>query len=298
MKKILLYSKPFDMEEDRDYNFPIDDDFEMTTERRYLADAVAVIFHMPTLRSSDGILDQSRKKDGQIWVFWSMECDQHYLWQYEPRIQSLFDITVTYRIDSDVPIPYLYPSYHDLFRVPPVYEKKEYLINAFISSGFDKSGRCAYLKELMSIVDVHSYGKVMNNMPLGQDEGTSTKLEIISKYRFTIAFENAISVDYVTEKFFDPLEAGSVPVYLGAPNVEEFAPGDNCFINVRDFSSPRELAAYLSKVAADETLYSNFGKWRCVPYKESFLSKMDINRKDPLVRVIERIKEMQNLREN
>jgi hypothetical protein len=30
---------------------------------------------------------------------------------------------------------------------------------------------------------------------------------------------------YVTEKFFDPLIAGSVSVYLGVPDVDKLAPG-------------------------------------------------------------------------
>lgn len=38
-----------------------------------------------------------------------------------------------------------------------------------------------------------------------------------------MAFENVIAMDYVTEKFYDPLIAGSVLVYLGAPNIADFA---------------------------------------------------------------------------
>lgn len=60
-----------------------------------------------------------------------------------------------------------------------------------------------------------------------------------------IAFENAISKDYVTEKFFNPLVIGSVPVYLGAPNIEDFIPGKNSFVDVRNFDSPKDLADFL-----------------------------------------------------
>lgn len=34
---------------------------------------------------------------------------------------------------------------------------------------------------------------------------------IIPKYKFTFAFENSETDDYVTEKLFGPLAAGSVP---------------------------------------------------------------------------------------
>lgn len=294
MKKILLYSKPWNMAADVDYNYPIDDFFEMTTERRYLSEAVAVIFHMPTLPEHDGILDKKNKKAGQLWVFWSMECELHYSWQYVPAVQELFDIRITYRCDSDIPTPYVYPDHYEALKSAPADTVKEHLINAFISSDFDKSNRRVYLQELMSYLDVHSYGKVLNNRSLQNDNGTASKLDVMSKYKFTIAFENAIAQDYVTEKFFDPLEAGSVPVYLGAPNVADFAPGDHCYIDVRDYPSPRALADYLLKVAADDTLYSHFSKWRKAPYKQQFLSKIEIGRRDPLQRLTERIKDKLN----
>lgn len=56
-------------------------------------------------------------------------------------------------------------------------------------------------------------------------------MEVMKDYRFTIAFENAIADDYVTEKFYEPLLSGSVPVYLGAPNIDRFAPSRSSFID-------------------------------------------------------------------
>jgi hypothetical protein len=80
----------------------------------------------------------------------------------------------------------------------------------------------------MRYLQVHSYGKCLNNRALLEDTGRQTKLDKVARYKFTLAFENSLTRDYVTEKSFDPLIAGSVPVYLGAPNIEEFAPGKHC----------------------------------------------------------------------
>ncbi|CAF4835450.1 unnamed protein product, partial [Rotaria sp. Silwood2] len=33
-----------------------------------------------------------------------------------------------------------------------------------------------------------------------------------------------LEYDYVTEKLWQPLAAGSVPLYLGAPNIDEWLP--------------------------------------------------------------------------
>jgi hypothetical protein len=42
--------------------------------------------------------------------------------------------------------------------------------------------------------------------------------------QFGLAIENTRDPDYITEKLFEVLESGAVPVYLGAPNWREFVP--------------------------------------------------------------------------
>lgn len=66
----------------------------------------------------------------------------------------------------------------------------------------------------------------------------------------------------MTEKFYDPLIAGSVPVYLGAPNVRDFAPADHCYIDVTDFAGPGELAAFLRDLAGDPQRYQRYLAWK------------------------------------
>lgn len=43
---------------------------------------------------------------------------------------------------------------------------------------------------------------------------------LLAQYKFTLAFENAVCVDYITEKLWRPLIVGSVPVYYGSPSVQ------------------------------------------------------------------------------
>ncbi|MFI5322391.1 MAG: glycosyltransferase family 10 domain-containing protein [Thermodesulfobacteriota bacterium] len=142
-------------------------------------------------------------------------------------------------------------------------------MNAFVSSPYNKSGRLEYLMRMMRVLDIHSYGELIRNRTAADDNGRTFKMDTISRYKFTLAFENAIARDYVTEKFYDPLIAGSVPVYLGAPNIADFAPGEKCFINVSDWDNPESLAQYLLDVSGDEALYRSFFEWK----KEPFLSK-------------------------
>lgn len=60
------------------------------------------------------------------------------------------------------------------------------------------------------------------------------KRSTLANYAFSIVFENAREVGYITEKIFDCFIAGVIPVYLGAPNVGQYIPSE-CFIDARRF---------------------------------------------------------------
>ncbi|MDP2753825.1 MAG: glycosyltransferase family 10 [Nitrospirota bacterium] len=76
-----------------------------------------------------------------------------------------------------------------------------------------------------------------------------SKLETYSNYRFAICYENAIGIPgYITEKIFDCLFAGCIPVYLGAPNIAEYIPSD-CFINRNAFNDYLALYTFLMDIS-------------------------------------------------
>lgn len=79
-----------------------------------------------------------------------------------------------------------------------------------------------------------------------------SKRDTFSRYKFSICHENAKNVPgYVSEKLFDALFAGTVPVYWGAPNIKDLAPAD-IFIDMRDFGSFEKLYAYLKSMTNDK----------------------------------------------
>jgi len=83
----------------------------------------------------------------------------------------------------------------------------------------------------------------------------------MSHYKFVLAIENTKTESYVTEKLFYALEAGSVPIYFGAPNVWDFVP-PNSIIDASKFSSPKELASYVKALANDPVAYAEYHAWR------------------------------------
>ena len=85
-----------------------------------------------------------------------------------------------------------------------------------------------------------------------------SKFETYANYKFAIALENTKNVrGYVTEKIFDCLTAGIVPVYMGADDICDYV-SEGRFIDYRQFSSKKELLDYLLSV--DENQYDEYLK--------------------------------------
>lgn len=275
MTLVLLYNPP--VHADLSEMAPADRQ-AFTTDRRRFGEADAVVFHLPTLQRIDALA----KPAGQIWVLWSMESVANYPAMADPRLLQLFDLTMTYQRTADIWTPYIPGRETWRSALQTAVPEKTATAPAvmFQSSLFNRSGRIGYAAELMKAIRVDSFGRVLNNkaLPAG-DLGRDTKLSTIGRYKFCISLENSVCDDYVTEKFFDPLLAGTVPVYLGARNVDSFAPGDGCYIDVRDFAGPRRLAEYLHALDRDDAAYRRLLAWRSAPLRGSLAA--DIARASP-----------------
>ncbi|MEK7575002.1 MAG: glycosyltransferase family 10 [Patescibacteria group bacterium] len=80
---------------------------------------------------------------------------------------------------------------------------------------------------------------------------SGNKMETLSKYKFSLCYENVSdNKGYITEKIFDILQAKSVPVYWGAPNIEEYVPS-TAFVDRRKFINDEALAKYLKNVSEE-----------------------------------------------
>jgi hypothetical protein len=113
--------------------------------------------------------------------------------------------------------------------------------------------RIDFFIRLSRYKQVDSTGTVLNNTGYRM----VSKSRELSDYKFTIAFENSLLPGYVTEKIFDPLAAGSVPLYLGDDFVKsDFNP--KAFINVRDFKNFSEALRYVEEVDKNEELYNSY----------------------------------------
>lgn len=77
------------------------------------------------------------------------------------------------------------------------------------------------------------------------------KYETLSSYTFAFAYENCALPGYVTDKIFDCFFAGTIPIYLGAPDITEYIPRE-CFIDMRDFKQYGELRESLKSLSPEQ----------------------------------------------
>lgn len=102
-------------------------------------------------------------------------------------------------------------------------------------------------RKLCKYRHVDSGGLLMNNIGYQIPD----KLEFISKYKFTIAFENEVSSGYTTEKLFEPMLVNSIPIYYGNPLVfKDF--NKKSFIDYADFEDLDELIEKIIEIDNDD----------------------------------------------
>ena len=78
-----------------------------------------------------------------------------------------------------------------------------------------------------------------------------SKPATLSGYTYALCFENMVLKGWITEKIFDCFFAGTIPVYLGAPDIAEAVPPE-CFIDARPFESYAALRDFLHGLSEPE----------------------------------------------
>ena len=171
---------------------------------------------------------------------------------------------------------------------PPIAKVEPYPVAHFQSNPYDASGRTLWAWELIRRIKVASYGRVLPTVSAAGTIATrDARLAVSARHKFTLAFENSIAPDYVSDKLFDVWIAGSVPVYLGAPNVAEFAPAAHSYIDVADFAGPQELANFLKHLDRHDEEYEAYLEWKRSGPDARFLELMQSVSDRPWCEVVE-----------
>ena len=230
----------------------------------------------------EGDMPQTRGNH-QKYILWEIE-SAGYLFGFKPQMyNNFFNWTVTYRQDSTVSLPYGWA--HNIKNHPEGKELKRFIrkfgkentelsrkqtgnhstVAWMVSNCLTESNREGYIEKLKEFIDVDIYGGCYDKRSIEckKDEPQKCWDMIARKYKFYLSFENSICKDYVTEKFFDPLQRNIIPVVLGGANYSQIAPPHSYIDAFKDFAeNPEGLARYLKKIAGDDALYASYFWWK------------------------------------
>ena len=131
--------------------------------------------------------------------------------------------------------------------------------------------REAFVKQLRRYVNIDIYGDCgvslqdtcnwkwtnLNNT----GENTYCLHDIVTNYKFYLAFENTLCTDYLTEKAAQFMNTPSVPIVMSSAKLENFFP-THSYINVFDFKSIQELADYILYLDRNFYEYFKYFEWR------------------------------------
>ena len=243
-----------------------------TIDRSRLEESDAVMFHMWDL-AKDTEKDLPPKRWAhQRWILFGHESavSANFSLYYDVE----FNTTITYKDDAD--IYFGYGCYSELgynMKKPTIKNYaagKTRKVAWVISHCNASSKRDDYIRELSKYLPVDGYGRCADRVCTPTENRLNKKdpeskydceKMISDNYKFYLSFENSLCAGYITEKVWRKLRYGTVPVVLGASNYSRFLP-PNSFIDVRDFTSPKELAKYLLKIDKNDSIYNSYFTWK------------------------------------
>lgn len=205
-------------------------------------------------------------------VLRSMESAEYYLENnIDQARRNGYTVVMTTSLSSDVPVGYFSWAEYDI--MAPVHPKTEKaLAAAFISNCDARNFRMQALNELgKANITIDSYGRCRRNR-----DGSVNKVEALKRYKFSLAFENSNEEDYVTEKFFQSLVAGSIPVVVGAPNIEDFAPSPESILHIKELSDVQLVASRMKYLAENPDAYNQSLRWKYEGPSDSFKALFDM----------------------
>eukprot|EP01084_Bolivina_argentea_P257177 433226_1 len=232
--------------------------------------AKALIFHGPDIKTIETI-KRTHKKHDDIYIFQMRESPGCHPLIWQQKFLSHFNLEMSYKLNSDIPIPYLSLNSFKPF----IFENNIHSFAEKDATTADvlwigrncraANGREKYLAELFKYIPSHSLGPCLylnpSNVKIPPRSNYLFDISnIVSNYKFYMAIENSNCEGYITEKLSKSLEATTIPIVFsvnGIPEYHKILPVHS-YINAANFDSAKDLAQYLKMVASNETLYNSF----------------------------------------
>lgn len=249
---------------------PVNDCFVTQNHSYFPSESLfdAIVFLVPHIQFLDEEHKHpSERRPEQRYVFYSEEpALKNHL--DLSKYRGFFNWTLSFQHYSDIPLVY---GRIERKRPPKPFRLEEKipgnktkLVAWFVSTCWSYSNRETYVEELKKYVPVDIFGgcgpfQCPKDGPTGMSD-LSCYEHVEQNYKFYLSFENSLCNEYVTEKFFMPLQYAVVPITLGKANYSSFAP-PHSFINAMEYS-PKQLADFLLLLDSNDNLYAEYFRWK------------------------------------
>lgn len=123
----------------------------------------------------------------------------------------------------------------------------------------DRNGIRTEIFNLLSTIEhIDSGGLFLNNTDELREVYNDQKLQYIKNYKFNICPENSNTLGYVTEKLFESISAGCIPIYWGNENPEPEVINKDAILFYKGSANASEMIKQVSELQYNEKLYREF----------------------------------------
>jgi glycoprotein 3-alpha-L-fucosyltransferase len=249
----------------------------LSYDEKDLHRADAVVFHLHFTKTPSELPKRSRQD--QRWIFLTDESPFHTFINSKQKLSDyngLFNWSMSYRMDSDVPVPY-----GRTIRIPrreevslndsrlweiAVKTSKSKLVAIMASNCGGRNERWPYVKALKLSLnhDLDIFGRCLNGNKTVCPGHFDQDCTALKAYKFYLSFENSNCREYLTEKvFWNAYDKFAVPIIMGASREDcrRLLP-PHSFLHVDDFANADALAKYLKYLDRDDERYLHYHDWR------------------------------------
>jgi len=223
--------------------------------------------------------------NGAVMVVVAMESRSRFPLHGTLEFKYFFDLGVSYHDQLDIQVSYNNYLPKDFSSTGvPFNQKRNSLLFMYTNCG--SLHRNELFDRISQLISIDALGPCKNNgdaattlpqcaaLPRSGDTIWSEKECLLYHYKFYLAIENSRDKDYVTEKLYQGLRAGSVPIYLGAPNIHDFLPHPDSVLLIEDFHSIEALVDYVKLASNDEKLYAKHMVWKTKNLSDTFMNRV------------------------
>ncbi|KAL6435225.1 hypothetical protein ACFW04_005357 [Cataglyphis niger] len=247
----------------------------LSYDEKDLHRADAVVFHLHFTKSPSELPMRSRMD--QRWIFLTDESPLHTFLHGKQRLSDydgLFNWSMSYRMDSDVPVPYGRTvrisddvSNKNVRHWDAIVRTTKIKLVAVMGSNCgDHNGRWFYVKTLKSLLgdNLDILGKCLDGNRTICPGHFDRDCAALNAYKFYLSFENSNCREYLTEKvFWNAYSKLAVPIIMGASRYDcrRLLP-PHSFLHTDEFASADALADYLKYLDRDHKRYIKYHEWR------------------------------------